>query len=143
MSRRQSEWACRRKRLPPMRQLPETLLEVIREFEKEHGALVGLGLVAACFAANDDAFSDQPPFAVWIVVADERDGQLRAELEAPARPHVHRLLGKFNGVFGTLLRIGSKIEGERGDSRFGQERGFAERHREMREGANMGTIKGC
>jgi hypothetical protein len=54
-----------------MRQLPETFLQVVREFEEEERGLIGLRLVGARLAADHNTFGVEASFGTGLIVADE------------------------------------------------------------------------
>ena len=93
-----------------MRQLPEALFQLIREFEKEEGAFVGGRAAAAWFAPNDDALGTKAPLAIAGIWRIEGDGKLGADLEAPGGSHPHAPLGNLDFVFAALLFVDTVIE---------------------------------
>ena len=93
-----------------MRQLPEALFQLIREFEKEKSAFVGGWTAAARFAPHDDALGAKAPLAVAGVWRIEGDGKLGANLKTPWGAHAHAALGDLDFVFAALLFVNTVIE---------------------------------
>jgi hypothetical protein len=92
--------------------LPESLFQIIREFEEKKGALIAIAVFR--FAPDDDSFDRHPLHPEARILKDAADENLRPDIETPAGGKAHAAIGDLDSAVFAELRIHSVIKIERG-----------------------------